>query len=223
MAHGNEQDSTVYADRSFPTVAIQSLMMCLTLAACNSDSAIGKLDVKGAFIQTEMTGVPVYVQCRGRLKDLILKVIPELSQYAGSESVLYCHLCKALYGCVQASKLWYERLHKFITSLGYEQSETEPCVFRKVVRERVYLITGYVDDLLTFATQDELDRLKEKFTREFRWITTDVGKEHSYLGMQLRFRERRVEVDMSYYLKKLLQEFTNLQAERLPGKKISLR
>ncbi len=60
-------------------------------------------------------------------------------------------------------------------SLGYKQSETEPCVFRKVVGERVYLITVHIDDLLIFATQDELDRLRKEFTKEFRWITMDVG------------------------------------------------
>jgi hypothetical protein len=41
----------------------------------------------------------------------------------------------------------------------------------------------------------------------------DVGKEYSYLGMQLRFKKGRVEVGMSYYLSKVLQEFTDLQIE----------
>ena len=55
----------------------------------------------------------------------------------------------------------YERLRKFLVSLGYEQSETEPCVFRNVlVGERVCLITVYVNDLLIFTTQEELDRLR---------------------------------------------------------------
>jgi hypothetical protein len=31
--------------------------------------------------------------------------------------------------------------------LGYEQSETDPCVFRRIVENRLYLITVYVDDL----------------------------------------------------------------------------
>ena len=114
VAHGNEQDATIYADHSSPTVAIQSLMTCLTLAACNKDCIVGKLDVKGAFIQTKMSGIPVYVQCRGKLKDMVLKVLPDLGQYVGSDGVLYCRLKKALYGCVQASKLWYEKLRAFL-------------------------------------------------------------------------------------------------------------
>jgi hypothetical protein len=71
----------IYADKSSPTVAIQSLMTCLTLAACNSDCVVGKLDVKGALIQTKMSGIPLYMQCRGKVKELILKVLLELKKY----------------------------------------------------------------------------------------------------------------------------------------------
>ena len=94
MAHGNEQDSAIYANWSSLTVTIQSLMTCLTLAACNSDCVVGKLDVKDAFI------IPVYMQCRGNLKELILKVLPELKKCIGSNGVLYYRLHKALYGCM---------------------------------------------------------------------------------------------------------------------------
>jgi hypothetical protein len=34
VAHGNEQDSMIYADWLSPTVTIQSLMTCLSIAAC---------------------------------------------------------------------------------------------------------------------------------------------------------------------------------------------
>jgi len=106
VAHGNEQDTILHADRSSPTVSMQSNMTCLVMAACNSDSVVGKLDVKGAIIQTEMTGVPVYTQCRGKLKDPILKVLPELVTYVGSDGALQAllsHLastvCVSLNGC----------------------------------------------------------------------------------------------------------------------------
>ncbi len=104
-------------------------MTCLVIGACNADCVIGKLDVKGAFIQTEMTGMPVYVQCRGKLKDLMVKILPNLKKNIGSDGMLYCRLRKALYGCVQASKLWYEQLCMFLLKIGYVQSETDPFVF----------------------------------------------------------------------------------------------
>jgi hypothetical protein len=75
VAHGNELDATIYANWLPPTVAIQSLMSCMMLAACNRDCVVGKLDVKGDFIETEMSGIPVYVQCRGKLKESILSIM----------------------------------------------------------------------------------------------------------------------------------------------------
>jgi hypothetical protein len=44
----------------------------------------------------------VYIQCRGKLKDMILRVRPDLAKYVGKDRVLYGKLLKALYGCVQA-------------------------------------------------------------------------------------------------------------------------
>lgn len=140
----------------------------------------------------------MYVQCRGKLKDMILKVLPDLGKYVGSDGVLYCRLKKALYGCIQASKLWYEKLRAFLICLGYEQSETDPCVFRKVVGDHVFLITVYADDLLIFATRAELDKLKKVFTHEFKWIWIEVGNVHLYLGMELKFEDGKVKVDMTY-------------------------
>jgi hypothetical protein len=100
VAHGNEQDATLYTDRSLPTASIHAIFTCLTVTACNPDYVVGKLDVKGAFIQTEM------IQCQGKLRDMILKVRPDLAKYIRRDRVLYSKLLKALYGCVQASRLW---------------------------------------------------------------------------------------------------------------------
>jgi hypothetical protein len=63
--------------------------------------------------------MPVYIKCTWQLRDLILDLYPEYSKYVGKDGVLYCMLLKALYRCVQASKLWYEKVSKFLESLGY--------------------------------------------------------------------------------------------------------
>ncbi len=71
VSHGNEQDTLLYLDRSSPTAVVHTIMTALTIAACNKDYALGKVDIKGTFIQTEMSGMPVYIKCRGQLKELI--------------------------------------------------------------------------------------------------------------------------------------------------------
>jgi hypothetical protein len=142
-------------------------MTCLAIAACNEKCSIGKLDVKGAFIQTEMTGTPVYIKCAGKLKNVILRTYPKLADYVSKDGVLYCKLLKALYGCVQASKLWYLKLSQFLEKEGYQKCEVDACIFRRVEEEMVYLLVVYVDDVLIIAPKQEIERLEESFLKEF--------------------------------------------------------
>jgi hypothetical protein len=196
-------------------------MTVLMVAACNGNYALGKLDVKGAFIQTEMKGTPVYIKCRGRLRDLILEAYPVYKKYVGQDGILDCRLKKALYGCVQASKLWYEKLRSFLLKQGYVCSEVDPCLFRKVLGDRVYLLVVYVDDVLVVAELTELKRLREAFTQEFRWVTMVIGQKQSYLGMLIAVERGVVTVDMRYYLGKILSDHDNLPVATNPGAKNS--
>jgi hypothetical protein len=68
-------------------------------------------------------------------------------------------LQKAMYGCVQVSKLWFNLLIKVLKSQGYVVSEVEPCVMRRVVNGMIFIILIYVDDLLIFALKEEMDGL----------------------------------------------------------------
>jgi len=183
VAHGNEQDTTLYPSCLSPTALMHSIMSCPTVAACNPQCSIAKLDVKGAFIQTVMSGTPVYVKCTGKLRDRVLETYPELNRYVGTDRVLYGILCKALYGCVQASMLWFEKLAGLLKIVGYTNSEVEPCVFRKIEGSNVHLLVDYLDDILMIVSKEEMERLQKVFVDKFQCVTIDVGKEQLCLGM----------------------------------------
>jgi hypothetical protein len=220
LAHGNEQDTMLYPDRSTPTAQMHSIMSCLAVAACNPQCHIAKLDVKGAFIQTEMSGMPVYVKCTGKLRDRVLETFPELGQYVGTDRVLCGVLHKALYGCPHASKLRFEKLTSFLKRVGYINSEVEPCVFRKIDGGHVHLLVVYVDDILMIVSKGEMERLHKLFVEEFRWITMDVSKEQSYLAMQISFLLNEVRIDMRSYIDKILTAFgRELVQYQNPGRK----
>ncbi len=97
-----------------------------------------------------------------------MTILPDLRKYVGEDGMLYCKLIKAFYGCVQASKLWFEKLTKFLRSQGYEHSPTDPCVMRKVVERDVWLLLIYVDDILILTDDEKMKRLIAVFTKEFR-------------------------------------------------------
>jgi hypothetical protein len=176
VSHGSEQDALLHLDRSSPTVSVHAIMTCLAIAACNRLYTFGKIDVKGAFIKTEMSGPPVYVKCTGKVREVILAMYPHLQEFVGSDRVLYCKLKKALYGCVQTSKLWYEKLRKFLQAQVYVRCVVDPCVFRKVVGSDVYLLLVYVDDILIRANAEELARLEKEFVCMFKWITMSLAQ-----------------------------------------------
>jgi hypothetical protein len=166
-----------------------------------------------------MSGTPVYIKCTWQLRDLILNLYPKYEKYIGKDGVLYCKLLKALHGCVQASKLWYEKVRKFLESLGYTRGEVDPCVFRRVVGEKVYLLTLYVDDILLIAERLEIERVEKAFQAEFRWITMAVGNSHLYIGMKLMVDKGYVILDMRYNLQNLLEPIDNPQVKVVPGNK----
>ena len=160
-------------------------MACLSLTAQKGYKKIGKIDIKGAFIQTEMEGPSVFIQCDKNLTCLIVDVLPGNKKFVTEKGTLYCQLLKALYGYVQASKLWYNKLTRFLRDEGYKHSPTDPCIMRKLVGDEVFLLVIYVDDVLVLAPEQEIDRLQQAFVKPFRWITMENGSAHSYLGMQL--------------------------------------
>ncbi len=57
-------------------------------------------------------------------------------------------LKKALYGTVQASKLWYEKLISVLISCGYVMHPADGCVFIKTTDANEVIIAFHVDDLL---------------------------------------------------------------------------
>ena len=93
---------------------------------------------------------------------------------------------------MHASKLWFDKLICFLRSEGYEQSPTDPCVMRKIVNSKVFLLLIYVDNIHIFAERCEIERLRQRFMEEFTWITIEIGKKHSYLGMEIYLFGRRV-------------------------------
>ncbi len=60
VADGRDQDPLLYPNKSSPTVAIHSVFTVLGLAATKRWRIVVKIDVKGAFVQTPMSGEPMW-------------------------------------------------------------------------------------------------------------------------------------------------------------------
>ena len=73
-------------------------------------------------------------------------------------------LKKAMYDLVHAGLLWWKKFEVELEAKGFERSQADPCVFRRVLRGKVVvIIVVYVDDLLVASAteRDEEQALKD--------------------------------------------------------------
>jgi hypothetical protein len=72
-----------------------------------------------------------------------------------------------MYGCIEASALWYALIKSFLEELRYKCSEMDKCMFRKIDEGRVFILLLYVDDILATEDAKEAERLKEHLKKRF--------------------------------------------------------
>lgn len=155
---GRDQDVELYPDKSLPTVAVHSVCMALGLASGKPWQIVVKINKKGAFVQTPMTGEPVYMKIDPKISRYVINMFPQLGDMLEDDGCLYTLLLKAMYGCIQASALRYALIKSFLVELGYECSKTDKCVFRRRVGDKIFIFILCVDDILAQVDEKEAQR-----------------------------------------------------------------
>jgi hypothetical protein len=112
VADGRDQDAEMYPNKASPTVVIQSVFTILGLASMKPWRIVVKIDIKGAFIQTPMTGEPIYMKIDPKMTKYVVELYPHLKEMVEADGCLYTEMLKAMYGCVQASALWYALIRR---------------------------------------------------------------------------------------------------------------
>jgi hypothetical protein len=167
---------------------------------------VAKIDIKGAFVQTPMTGPPIYMKLDPKVMGYAKELYPELNEYQWRDECLYTILLKAMYGCVQASALWYALIRHELEKMEYKVSETDKCVFMKQVGNRIYILLLHVDDILGIVDKKEAEQLERMLKRRFGEVQFEIGEELSYLGMKISIRDNGTTVDMSFYVSQILED-----------------
>jgi hypothetical protein len=205
VADDRDQDPLVYPNKSSPTVAIHSVFTVLGMACEKRWWVVIKIDIKGAFVQTPMTGPPIFMRLNGKVMKYAKELYPELEEYRWKDDCLYMVMLKAMYGCVQASALWYALIRFEIEKMNYLVSETDNCVFVKQVGERLFVLLLHVDDILGIVDAEEAKRLKEILKQRFGEVQFKIGESLSYLGMKIAIKDEGTVVDMSFYVAQILE------------------
>jgi hypothetical protein len=131
VAGGNQQIKELYEDvTASPTAASESTMMVVAIAAAESRSII-VVDVVAAYLEAEMPDEmeEVIMVLDPITTKILLEIDPAAKPFIAENGTLTVKLKKALYGCLQSAKLWYDKLTAVLRAKGFVANDYDPCVF----------------------------------------------------------------------------------------------
>ncbi len=88
------------------------------------------VDIKGAFLKAKVPDeLELIVEMSGELMNLMYEIDPGMKQ--GEEhKVLYLRFKKALYGYIEAARLFFDDLnHTLFEKMKFKRNEYDPCVY----------------------------------------------------------------------------------------------
>ncbi len=208
VASGDKMDRSLYGDTSSPTAALSSILMLSAIAARESRHVV-TADISGAYLNADMNEKqePVFVVLERKVAAIMCEMLPEYSNFVNSRGCVVVELKKALYGCVQSAKLWYEKLKSVLLKMGFTVNPVDGCIFNKTVDLDQISIGVYVDDLfITSRSELLIENFKKDLLEEFEEIKFNFGKKHNYLSMSFDFSKNgEVKVLMKNYVDELLE------------------
>ena len=190
VAGGNLQDKSLYGNMSSPTVTPTAVLVLAGIAA-RDNMHIATIDIGGAFLNADMapTGVDVDMVIDKYLTSILVELDPSLAQYVRSDGTLLVRLLKALYGTVEAARLWYDLIIRIMVEATFAPNPFDQCVLnRRGPSGKLVTVALYVDDLLVMAEDsDDLLWFKAYLESHFPEVTYHSGKVLDYVGMTLDF------------------------------------
>ena len=161
-----------YFETWAPTVRDETVKICLTHAA-TSDFEIEQSDVSTAFLNPD-------------LNEQIFMHMPDGMANIDDEGYsLVLELNKCIYGLKQSANAWFAMLTDHITNtMGFTQSDSDPCLFFKDIDGHRYLLLTFVDDILLIGpSTTTISDLQAQFSSKFKM--THLGPVAWFLQMEV--------------------------------------
>ena len=207
VAGGHEQDRTMYDDVSSPTVSLPSTLMVVALAA-KEQREVAVVDIAGAYLNAAIKNKQIFMKLDAIQSKLLVRLEPSYKEYVDTDGTITVQLLKALYGCIESAKLWYEHIADTLIGIGFVANPLDTCVFNRMGGTgKQCTVAVYVDDLLvTCECVEEIDTLVKHLRETYKTIKVARGDGvYSYLGMTMDFTVTgQVIITMRGYVQQLL-------------------
>ena len=223
VALGNFQDRSLYRenDISSPTASITSLFIILSIAAYEGYHIMTD-DIGTAYLNANLPPGQLYLILDPFISKMIIKLDSSFASFVNKKGEIVCEARKALYGSLEAGKLWYNMMRSVLmTELDFLQNPYDQCVFwRDCTTYGKCIILLFVDDLLICAAKEScLDAIHNHLVDKFKEVKSTKGKVHSFLGVSLDFQtEGEVSLHMEGYIREMLKCYNVTRKAKTPAR-----
>ncbi|RVW43546.1 Retrovirus-related Pol polyprotein from transposon TNT 1-94 [Vitis vinifera] len=192
----NDREGIDFTETFSPVSTKDSFRLVMALVA-HFDLELHQMDVKIAFLN-------------GDLSEEVYMSQPEGFKENGKENMV-CRLKRSIYGLKQASRQWYLKFDKIVTSFGFIENEFDQCVYMKVNGSKYIFMVLYIDDILLASSDvNLLNDTKRILSANFN--IKDLGEASFVLGIEIyRDRSRNLlGLSQKAYINRVLKRF-NMQ------------
>jgi len=209
VANGAQQDLPA-EQTSSPTIATEALLITLVFDIMDGCIVV-TVDIEGAFLHALIMD-DIYIVFDELCTSFIVDLLGDGIAHLIHNGKIYAKLNKALYGLVQAPRLFYLHLCATLKELGLIQNLYEPCVFKKLSDDKKYIIltvTIHVDDLkISGKNQEDVDWLVNSLRNKYGKLNCHTEKVIDYLGMVMDFsRPGLLQLSLKTMLKEVIDDY----------------
>ena len=148
--------------------------------------------------------------CSNSLKwKTLIKLDATYNKYVNNNGTCIVKLKKALNGCIESAKLWYDKLSSGLIKFNYTANEYKICVFNRTESDNTQtLLVIHVDDMIvTASNESRVDDVIQQIETIYPGLTKHRGKVLNYIGMTFDFtKEGSVKMTMQGFVQDLIEE-----------------
>ncbi len=204
-------------DPSSPTVSTEALFITAAIDAVEK-RYIATVDIEGAYLHAKMVG-EVLMKIDPVIAQILVGIEPSYKNYLLSDGSLVVRLDKALYGCIESARLFYENISKALENYGFEKNSYDPCVFNKMMYDKQCTIVIHVDDLkISCADSRGVEDVINELKRVYGNINVHQEDIVDYLGMDFDYSAPGiVRISMTAMVDQVIEELQVSDKSRTPA------
>ena len=204
VAKGFLQREGIDYDETFaPASQLNSFRILLTIAA-NLDLQLSHLDVKTAFLNSDLA------------ENLYIRLPEDATDDKGNSTA---KLVKSIYGLKQAAHDWHKTSEKFILNFDnrIKKSSVEPCMYFLVTHNLQVVFLVHVDDYIVASNSRDFTR---RFTDKFNsaYGVNDLGKLSHFMQMSVSYENDKMTLSQQRFIEELASKYhmENCKAKDTP-------